>query len=469
MISCFIDKACGGSLKYVVEHVSRLAEGLSLLERGEHDIVLLDLHLPDSRGMETLDKVRAKSPGIPVVVLTNDDQEEVGLDTIARGAQDFIGKGRIDPIRLRRAISFALERERLSRQMESVVEGSPDGMIVVDPGGVVRYANQAALALLGRPREQVLGSAFAFEAAPGKTTSHALSPAPGRELCVEMRVSEIDWKGAPARLAALRDVTETRKVEELRAEVRERLRVDQLKDQLLNTVAHELRSPLSVVKAIVATMHDGLSGPLNDDQAQFTATAMKHINRLTRLLNNFLDLARLESRSARVSRRPVDALGLIREVSEGIRLANRGRPIVFLYDLPASAPLVQVDADMIAQVLGNLLDNAMRYARARVLVRAACAEDAVEVSVVDDGPGIPPDKFADLFNKFVQLDRPRGGSGYKGTGLGLAISREIVTLNGGRISAENASGRGACFRFTLPLAAAARLQEVAHAKSNGGP
>jgi signal transduction histidine kinase len=280
-----------------------------------------------------------------------------------------------------------------------------------------------------------------------------------------MRVAEIEWRGYPARLASIRDVTELKKLEEVRAEVRERTRMDQMKDQLLSTVAHELRTPLSIIKAVVGTLRDHLAGPLSTDQAELIASADRNINRLTRLLNNFLDLSRLESRRARVSRRAVDPLELIREVTEGVRMANRGRNVVFLYDLPESAPNVHVDADMIAQVLGNLLDNALRYARARVLVRVSLESQSVDVSIVDDGPGIPSDKFADLFNKFVQLDRPRGGSGYKGTGLGLAISREIMSINGGKIWAENAAGRGACFRFTLPIAAApaGERQEEPHA------
>jgi signal transduction histidine kinase len=231
--------------------------------------------------------------------------------------------------------------------------------------------------------------------------------------------------------------------------------MDGLKDQLLSTVAHELRTPLSVIKAVVGTLRDRLAGPLNSEQAELIVSADRNIGRLTRLLNNFLDLSRLESRRARVNRRPFEPIELVREITEGVRLANRERPVVFLYDLPDRAPEVHVDADMIAQVLSNLLDNALRYARARVLVRASVAREAVEISVTDDGPGIPAEKLSDLFNKFVQLDRPRGGQGYKGTGLGLAISREIMSLNGGRIWAENAAGRGACFRFTLPVAAVA--------------
>lgn len=464
LMNMYIGEACGHTLRYELECADSLRAGIDLLARAEFDIVLTDLMLPDSRGLETLAAVQAKAPGLPIVVLTNIDQDAVGLEAIARGAQDFLSKNKVDGLRLRHSLGFALARNRLYRQMESLVDGSPDGMVIIDSEGMVRYANPAAVTLFGKAREELVGRLFEHQAQPGRAVELSL-PGPGdAPVSAEMRVAEIEWRGYPARLASIRDVTEFKKLEEARAEVRERTRMDQMKDQLLSTVAHELRTPLSIIKAIVGTIRDGLAGPLTKDQTELITSADRNVNRLTRLLNNFLDLSRLESRRARVSRRPLDPLDLIREVTEGIRMANRGRPIVFLYDLPDGAPLVHVDADMIAQVLSNLLDNAMRYARARVLVRATVEREAVEVSVVDDGPGIPPDKFADLFDKFVQLDRPRGGSGYKGTGLGLAISREIMGINDGKIWAENADGRGACFRFTLPLAfAAGRTMETTHA------
>ncbi|MDE2489688.1 MAG: response regulator [Elusimicrobia bacterium] len=455
LMNAYVNQACGPSLNYVLQNAERLEDGLALLAREEFDIVLLDLLLPDSEGLQTLTRMREGAPGVPVVVLTNVDQDDVGLEAIARGAQDFLSKSKIDARRLSLAVGFALQRDRLFRQIEGVVDASPDGTLIVDRTKTVRYANPAALALLGgRKRQDLVGRVFAYELAPERRVELKLAPEPGREISAEMRVAEIDWRGAPAWLATIRDVTELRKLEAIRAEVRERARGDQLKDQLLSTVAHELRSPLSVVKAVVGTLRDRLAGPLNEEQAELIVSADRNINRLTRLLNNFLDLSRLESRRARVSRAPLDPLELVREIVAGVKMANRGRRLTFALDLPSGSPEVRVDADMIAQVLSNLLENAVRYARARVTVRAAVGAEAVEVSVVDDGPGIPSEKLGSLFDKFVQLDRPRGGAGYKGTGLGLAISREIMGLNGGRIWAENAVGRGACFRFTMPLVGA---------------
>jgi len=451
LMSTFINEACGGALTYVLEIAESLSAGLALLARQEYDVVLLDLMLPDSQGLDTLVQVRARAPSLPVVVLTNLAQDDAGLQAIAQGAQDFLTKDKLDAGRLRHAIAFALARDRMFHQMEKLVDGSPDGMVIVDRGRTVRYANAAALSLFGRAREEFVGRPFEFPLTPDQAVELKLPGSSGEERAAEMRVADIEWKGYPACVATIRDVSELKKLEKARAEVAERRHTDQLKDQLLSTVAHELRTPLSVVKAVVGTLRDRLAGPLTGEQDEMIGIADRHISRLTRLLTNFLDLTRLESRRSRVSPQDLDPLALVQEVCEGVRMANRGRPIALHFEFPDALPSVRVDADMIAQVLGNLLDNALRFARTRVSVRAAASEKTVEISVADDGPGIPADKLADLFDKFVQLDRPKGGEGYKGTGLGLAISREIMTLNGGRVWAENAPVRGACFRFTLPL------------------
>ena len=453
LMNMYVNEACGDTLKYVLESAVSLTAGLDLLSRREFDIVLLDLMLPDSRGLETLVKLRAHAPSLPVVVLTNLEQDSVGVEAIATGAQDFLPKNKVDSRRLQHAIGFALARNRLFRQMETLIDASPDGMLIVDHLRMVRYANAAALTLLGLSKEALIGHLFPHPLTPGRATELRLTDSRGEEALAEMRTAEIEWKGGPGWLATIRDVSELKKLEQVRAEVRERRRMDQMKDQLLSTVAHELRTPLSVVKAVVGTLRDHLAGPLTSDQAELIGSADRHIIRLTRLLNNFLDLTRLESRQARVSRRPVAPLELIKEIAEGVRMANRGKPIVFLYDLPETLPEVHVDGDMIAQVLGNLLDNALRFTRTRIFVRAVSTPDGVQVSIHDDGPGVPAAKRADIFNKFVQLDRPKGGQGYKGTGLGLAISREIMALNDGRIWVDAAPGGGAAFHLQLPLTA----------------
>ena len=452
LLSLYFNEACGDELKHALEPAASLAAGLDLLARKEFDVVLLDLLLPDSQGLESLSRIRRAAPGVPIVVLTNLERAEIGLKAIGEGAQDFLLKSKVDAQQLRRTIRFALERGRQFAQIEALVSNSPDGVVIVDKAGVVRYANRAALSLFNRTAKQLQGRPFEHPLSAEKPSELKLR-GPEGERDVELRATPVEWKGAEARLVTIRDITSLKRLEQVRAEVKERRRMDELKDKLLSTVSHELRTPLSVITIIVGTLLKRQSGPLSKDQENLLRTADRNVARLTRILNNFLDLSRLESGNASVDRQAFDSGALLREIADDLRLVYKSKNVALSLAVATGLPEVTADRDMIAQAVGNLLGNALRYARAHVQVRAERIGNEVVVSVIDDGHGIPEGKADGLFDKFVQLERPKGGDGYKGTGLGLAICREIMGLNGGRIWAENVAGWGAGFHLVLPLSA----------------
>jgi signal transduction histidine kinase len=331
------------------------------------------------------------------------------------------------------------------------VRESPDGIVIVDGAGVVRFANPAALALLGRPAEAVQGRPFEFPLTMGRPCELTL-PGPDGERAAEMRLAEIEWRGCKATLATIRDITALRKLERIRAEIQERRRLDRQKDDLLGAVSHELRTPLSIIMAAVGAVRDRLAGPLTEGQAEMIAAADRNLARMTRMLDNFLDLSRLESGGALIDRKALALGEMLQELADDLRMIHRENDVELLVDIPPELPLVNGDKDMLIQVIGNLLANALRHARSRIRVRASRLGGEIVVSVTDDGAGIPEGKSSELFDKFVQLERRKGGNGYKGTGLGLAICREIVGLHGGRIWGENVKGWGASFTFALPVA-----------------
>ena len=191
LMNLYIDEACGGGLRHEVESAVSLAQGLDLLARKEFDIVLLDLMLPDSQGLDTLAALRRRAPGLPVVVLTNMALEETGLKAIGAGAQDFLIKSKVDQQQLGRTITFALERSRLFAQMESLVRAAPDGVVIVDAERMVRYANPAALTLLNRKAEQVQGRLFDYPVPEGRSAEHKLA-GPKGEITVELRVAPVE-------------------------------------------------------------------------------------------------------------------------------------------------------------------------------------------------------------------------------------------------------------------------------------
>jgi signal transduction histidine kinase len=248
---------------------------------------------------------------------------------------------------------------------------------------------------------------------------------------------------------------ENRRVERLKKEARERMQEADLKSEFMATISHELRNPLTTVKMALQSLKEGLCGPIPPQQMRFVDLAYRNVERQVRIIDNVLDLARLQSGQAKMRFRRTPLSSLIEERAQAYAIAVRKPSLEF--DIPERLPDLHADPDLVTQVLSNLIDNALRYARERVTVGAEEAElsgaPGVIVSVKDDGPGLPAAEAARLFTKFGQIGRA-SGSGYKGTGLGLSICKEIVACHGGRIWVESSPGRGARFRFSLPAEAA---------------
>lgn len=239
-------------------------------------------------------------------------------------------------------------------------------------------------------------------------------------------------------------------------EANERLQeLDRLKDDFMSSVTHELRTPLTSIRAFSEILHDDPRIGLADRQ-RFLGLIVSETERLTRLVNQTLDMAKIESGHADWHASEIDLKELIAQsvAATSQLFTEKGARIEL--DLPDGLPLIRADHDRLIQVMLNLLSNAVKFlppdvGRVRVGLRG-CA-GGLEVSVADNGPGIGPDDQAVIFEKFRQVgdsmtDKPAG------TGLGLPISRRIVEHFGGRLWVESAPGAGATFRFVLPLAPA---------------
>ncbi len=438
-------------LSYEIDVAVRLAEALQKLAAGTYDAALVDLGLPDAA--DRLDAVRsvlAAAPSMPLLVSTNFGDERAALDAMRLGAQDFMIKASSDSRLLKRSIRYAIERKAVQEQRDEIIRAAADGMVVVDAGGTVRFLNAAAEGVLGRKAAVLMGKAFPWVVTPGTTDLLELERPDGTAASVEVRTTSVDWNGEPASLASLRDVTDLRRLDQLKNEVAERKRRDELKDKWLGTISHELRTPLTIIKGAVADLHDGLAEPLKPQQAMLVGLAHRQVERIVRMVNNLLDFSRLES-GVRAQLKPLDAGEIAARVAADFQRAAAERALKLEVARPADALGLSADPDMLEQLLVNLIHNALRFARTRVIVGAAAAEGGfVELSVADDGIGIPREKRDALFTRFAQLDRPRG-DGYKGTGLGLAICREIASLHGGTIDVESEPGEGTRFVARLPV------------------
>ena len=217
-----------------------------------------------------------------------------------------------------------------------------------------------------------------------------------------------------------------------------------LRRNLMADVAHELRNPLSVMRGDLEALLDGVYEP----KPEVLASLHEETLLLSRLVDDLRALAQAEAGQLRLERQPTDLADLLGGVTASFDLQAESKRQTLTLDLPPDLPFVDADPQRVRQVVANLVSNALRHTPedGQLVVSALELPDEVQVSVVDNGPGIPPDDIPHVFDRFWQGDRARAGS----SGLGLAIARELVRAHGGRIWVESTAGQGTTFRFTLP-------------------
>jgi signal transduction histidine kinase len=442
------EDAAGG---YTIEHIEQLESMLDRPVAEKAQLILLDLSLANGRGFELFLKARTHVLGVPMVVLARPEDERLALEAVEKGAQDYLLKTKFDRAQLVHSIRCAIDRlsltgdvERLTGKLQAsevnfqnLIESNADGIIVIDRAGAIGFVNPAAETLLGKPASALIGAVFDFPFASDKTGEYHVVDS-GQEIrTLEIRVVETMWEGERAFLASLRDISD-------------RKRVERLKDEFVSKVSHELRTPLTSIKGAVTLMLNGSLGEINDEQKDFLQTMSQDLDRLAELINNLLDLSKIEAGKMALTRKRLDLPEVVEHICRSYHTLLGNRTVVRQVN---QVPSVFADYNLTLQVIANLLGNAIKFTPDNGTITfdaKAEGDDEVVISIIDNGPGMPPETLGQLFQKFVQVggsaaDRP------KGTGLGLAISREIVELHGGRIWVESELGKGSQFRFTLPI------------------
>lgn len=355
-----------------------------------------------------------------------------------------------------------IELERLSVQNRMILGSVADGLYGIDAQGLTTFANRASQDLLGWTEEELCGRSLhevihcqasggepvswehcairatvvLGEAASGRTTFWTRS---GKEIHVEFTSNPM--RDAARRIVGavitFRDITD-------------RLAMERMKDEFISIVSHELRTPLTAIRGALGLIAAGRAGELPPKINRMLEIAVSNTDRLIRLINDILDIERMDSGTIALSRRLCEAEELIRDAIESIRpLADQAS--VHIEQGPSTGVLF-ADRDRLQQTLTNLVGNAIKFSPPGTTVTvSACVEGRfVRFAVQDQGRGIPAEKIHTIFERFEQVDasdsRQKGGSG-----LGLAISRSIVRQHGGEIWAEPLPpGEGSRFIFTLP-------------------
>jgi len=225
-----------------------------------------------------------------------------------------------------------------------------------------------------------------------------------------------------------------------------------LKNKFLGIAAHDLRSPIAVIKGYADLFLDGLLGDLTSGQQGPIHAISQYCEKMLALINDLLDVSAIESGHLSMERQEIDLMAYLKENAQGSTLLAHAKSIEFVLEVPKDLPRISMDPHRIDQVINNLITNAIKFSQpnSRIVLRAVSLEGAVAISVTDQGQGIPREEISKMFRYFGRTNvLPTAGE--KSTGLGLAIAKRMVEAHGGKIGVESQPGHGSTFTFTLPL------------------
>ncbi|MEA2151452.1 MAG: hypothetical protein QOD69_3282 [Solirubrobacteraceae bacterium] len=350
-------------------------------------------------------------------------------------------------------------RRELLLQHRLILDSAGEGIIGIDAAGAVTFANPAAARMTQYAFEEMVGQGLHGLVHHTKVDG---TPYPAEECPMVAALAggasrrsaeDVIWRrdgtcfpveytstpivdGAGGAVVVFRDVTERREIE-------------RVKDELTSVVSHELRTPLTAIRASLGLLESGVLGPLSAKGQRMIQIAVQNTDRLVRLIDDILDIERIDAGTIHLRPAPCDAAQLIRCATEGLSAVAVDAGVTLTVDAEPT-PFV-ADPDRLMQTLTNLIGNAVRFSPAGSTVRVTAERrnGAIRFSVSDRGRGIPADKLETIFERFQQVDgsdsREKGG-----TGLGLAICRSIVEHHGGRIWVQSAPGEGSTFSFVVP-------------------
>ncbi|MDB6093196.1 MAG: sensor signal transduction histidine kinase [Verrucomicrobia bacterium] len=338
-------------------------------------------------------------------------------------------------------------------RLETLLDSMIEGLVVLDVNGRITLANRAAETLFGFSRQMIGGTLL--EAVRHHEVA-ALAARLGSETAIldhELRIEGPPPRVLQVNAVALRDGAGIGGGAMLVFHDLTRLReLEGARQEFVANVSHELRTPLSLIKGAAETLLDGAK---NDPGAveRLLQIIDRHADRLTLLIDDLLLLAKLDSGRIVIHPEPSALRSATQEVFGDLSKRAAARNVRLENAVP-SGLMAQADPDRLRQVLSNLVDNGIKYGKAGGLLTVSArllSESVIEVGVKDDGPGIPQDALARVFERFYRVDKARSRE-QGGTGLGLAIVKHAVQAHGGEVRVESEPGQGAAFYFTLPVA-----------------
>lgn len=391
-----------------------------------------------------------------MIYVKSDGRPFIGSDT-AIAVKDKNGKiiyydGILDDITERVALRNKLiENEEKYR---SLVSSSPDIIMRVDREGIINYINNA---LNGEKPKDIIGGSV-YELMPSEfhdkakrairmvfrtgdrfSFEHIGVSARDEVKWYRNNVGPIESKGEIVGATIIaRDITEEKQI-------------DVMKTEFISSVSHELRTPLAIIQESIAQVLDGLHGDLQDTQKDVLNPCIGDIERLTRIINNLLDISKIEGQKVSITREMVDIVSLAHNVLHSFELKAQYKDIELKFKSSVKKAELYIDHDRIIQVFMNLIGNAIKFTEnGHIELSIRKSENEIVCTVADTGIGIPHKDLATVFDRFHQVGKAIN-TAEKGSGLGLSISKGIIELHNGTINVDSEIGKGSKFYFTIPI------------------
>ena len=364
---------------------------------------------------------------------------------------------------------------------KNIVERSPDGIITLDLEGMVTSCNIAAATQVGFSKEELIGKTYTeiglfenkdiprYQAMFTSTLQdEAVEPLEinlirkdGSSFFAEIRINPLKENGRTIGVQAItRDVTEQKQAEEKLKKSKRKIelqniklkKLDELKSSFLNVASHELRTPVTPIKGYLQMLLNQKIGSITEEQKKILKIIQRNTNRLDHLIQDILDISRLESDAMRFIPEKTDVKTMVEETVETMQSSADVKNIKINLELKDDIPELTIDKERIKQVIINLLNNAIKFSpdNSSINVKTGREKEHILFEVQDFGRGVPEDKQIKIFETFYQVDS-KGDRKFGGVGLGLSISKGIIQAHSGDIWVKSTLDTGSTFRFTLPL------------------